>query len=346
MTRALVALLLLLVPWTLSAAVASLRSLEGDVTVLRGGQWIPSDRLADGFLLEPFDTVSTGGNGKADIRLASSTGLDGVIHLDPETTLYVDISPWKKEQTVGVELLVGAVSVFVSSANGASQVEVRTDTGTFGGIGPQFRVVLVPSGDVLVATQAGQTTCRVGGRVVSSDPSSLVEALLLERSVRTIPVNVSTSAAAVQSWALQRNKQFRDHSDGEFKALVSRYLRQAGLFQRAWARVNASGGDDLRTKQVATANLRRVAFPLERSLPRVSSLKRLLTEGVLAPDVELLRNYNAKSFFADDADDALALAARLGEARALYRDLADRNGGDFPSASDGSAVTWDSPFFN
>jgi hypothetical protein len=78
----------------------------------------------------------------------------------------------------------------------------------------------------------------------------------------------------------------------------------------------------------------------------VASLKRLLTEGVLSPEAELLRNYTAKSFFADDADDAVTLAARLGEARSLYRAVADRNGGDFPAASDGSAVTWNSPFFN
>jgi hypothetical protein len=346
MVRLLV-LALLSFPCSLSvAAVASLASLEGEVSVLRAGVLIPSEKLADGFPLEAFDTISTGNSGRADIRFVPSTGLDGVVRLDPQTALYLDVTPWKQEQTAGIELLAGSVEVLLSAVIGASLVEVRTEVGTFGGSGPRFRVVDTPEGDVLALSEAGPLICRVGGRIMTSDPGAMLEVLTLDRSVRTISVNVSTLDSAVGAWLSGRKQGFRDQVETYFRILATRYQNQGGRFQRAWERIKEDAKADPGGNQAAIANLRRSAFPLERSIFRIESLRELLDEGVLSPAVELTRGYTAKDFFDQAARDSRVFSTRLGQARLLYRVLADHNGGDFPRASEGSAVTWGSDFFN
>ncbi len=346
MVRLSIVSLLLFFPWFLSAAsVGSLVSLEGEVSVLRGGVVIPSEKLSDGYLLEDFDTITTGASGRADIVSAPSTGVESRVHMESGTSLYLDVSPWKREQPFGVELLAGAVAVIVSSTIGVSAVEVRTEMGTFLGAGPRFRVYDSPQGDVLVLSEAGKVLCRAGERSVSADPGAMVEVLAPGRKVRTIPVNPSTLDSAATSWSSQRNQVFREQAEGYLKSLGSRYLWQGGLFQRAWGRIESVKDDPVQSQR-AVANLRRAAAPLERSVVRMAALRNLFDEGLLASTAELARGYSAKDFFGQVAQDAPSFAVRLGQARALYRNVADRNGGDFPVASDGSLVTWDSDFFH
>ncbi len=130
MARVLILFFLLVSPWIVFATpVASLVSLEGDVSVVRAGVLIPSEKVSDGFPVEAFDTVSTGNSGRAEIQFKAETGLVGSVRLDSATSLYVELSPWKSEQTAGLELLAGSVSVFLSSVLGSSSVEVRTEAG-------------------------------------------------------------------------------------------------------------------------------------------------------------------------------------------------------------------------
>jgi hypothetical protein len=347
MGRILLSLLLSLVPWVLSAApVAALASLEGEVSVLRGGVLIPSEKVGEAFLLEAFDTVTTGATGRADIRLASATGLTGLVRLDPETSLYLDLTSLRNEQTAGVELLTGAVTVSLSGLVGASAVEVRTEVGTFGGAGPSFRVVLDPAGDVLVTASAGKVLCRVDNRTVSIEPGSVAEALTLDRVVRTYPVNASTLDSYEASWVRQRRQIFRDQAPVFFRVLASRYQLQGGLFLRAWDRNSREVGDNALGAPGAVANLRRASFPLERSMFRVQALRKLLDEGVLDPSLEVNRGYTAKDFFRQAGQEREPWSNRLGEARALYRVQADRHGGEFPKATEVQEITSDSAFFH
>lgn len=344
-----VVVLLLLGVWPsvlFSAPVAALASLEGEVTVLRSGVLIPSEKIAEGFSLDAFDTVSTGTTGRADIRFPASTGIAGNLRLDPNTSLYLDLTSLKKVQTIGVELLAGAVTVRSSAVTGASVVEVRTDWGVFSGPGPNFRVVTSAAGDVLVTSAAGRVQCRIPSRSVFIEPGSIVQVLALEKSVQTLPVNVSTLEAYEGTWARQRSQTFRDQSAVYFRSLASRYQLQVGLFQRAWDRVQRESKDDDKALRAAAANLRRAAFPLERSIFRIRALKGLLDVGGLSPSVELSRGYAAKEFFRQAALDEPLWLARLAEARGMYRTLAERSGGVFPMATEGVEITWDSDFFH
>ena len=344
MVRPLVLLALLLAPWALAASpVATLVSLEGDVTVVRNGQLFASEKVVEGFPVEGFDTVSTGATGKAEVRFVSATGLTGSLRLDPATSLYLDLSSLRDQQTAGVELLTGAVSVRLSALAGASGVEVRTELGTFGGPGRGFRVVVAPAGDVFVSASDGKVPCRVDGRTVFIEPGSAAEVLFLEHSMRTFRVNTSTLASAEASWTAQRRQGFRDRAAAYFKALAGRYQLELGRFQRAWDRTQRD--TDEAGAPGSVANLRRAAFPLERSLYRVAALKQLLDEGVLDPAAELNRGYSAKDFFRQAGQDQDTWG-RLAQARALYRQQADLHGGEFPKASEGLDITYTSAFFH
>ena len=345
MVRFLVLFFWLIFPWSpLSAApVASLNSLEGEVSVVRAGVVISSENLTDGFPLEAFDTVSTGNSGKADLRFSPSTGLDGVVRLDSETSLYLDITPGKREQTAGIELLTGAVSIRLSTVTG-SWVEVRSEVGSFSGQGPRFRVVGTPGGDVLVLAEAGKVTCRVTDRIVSADSGSMVEAFSLYHSLRTQPLNVSTLESTEAAWVAQRRQAFRAQSDQYFRVLGARYQIQGGLFQRAWDRVQRQSKDGS-VSPSATANLRRAAFGLERSLFRIKALAGLVDEGVLSGSIELNRGYTAHEFFLQAARDFPDFSAKVAQARSIYRVLTEASG-EFPRASEGLAITWDSDYFN
>jgi len=345
MARPLVLFALLLAPWAVAASpVATLVLLEGDVTVVRNGQVFASEKVVEGFPIEGFDTVSTGATGKAEVRFVSATGLTGTLRLDPATSLYLDLSSLKDQQTAGVELLAGSVTVRLTALAGGSGAEVRTELGTFGGAARVFRVVVAPAGDVLVSAAAGKVACRVEGRTVFIEPGSVAEALALDRSVRTFRVNASTVASAEASWSAQRRQEFRDRAAVYFKALAGRYQLEASRFQRAWERTqretNEAGAPG------AVANLRRAAFPLERSLFRVAALKQLLDEGVLDPAVELNRGYTARDFFRQAGQDQASWSGRLAQARALYRQQADQHGGEFPKASEGLDISYGSAFFH
>jgi hypothetical protein len=347
MTRTLVALLSsLLAAGGLSAVpVASLASLEGEVTVLRSGVLVPSEKLSDGFALEAFDTVATGAIGRADVRFAPGIGVAGSLRLDPGTSLYLEASPAKKEQSIGVELLAGSVSVRVSATVGASQVEVRTGAGTFFGPGPSFRVASTPAGDLLVTSGAGRVVCQLSPRTVFIEPGSVVQVFSLDDTLQTLPMNVSTLDAFEATWVLQRRQAFKDQATSVFRRLAAQYQREGALFQRAWDRYQREAKDDAKGVRAATVNLRTVSAPLERSIYQIRALRALYDEGGLTPSVELSRGYAAKDFFRQSTVEDSVWSTRLGEARGLYKQLADKLG-SFPPASEGLAVTWATDYFH
>jgi len=324
--------------------VGSLASLEGEVSVLRTGVVIPSEKIADGFALEPYDTVVTGSTGRAEVRLAGAFGVAGALRLDPSTALYLDLSAQKKEQVVGVELLSGAVSVRLTAVTGASAVEVRTDAGFFVGAAPAFRVITLASGDVLATTANGKVSCVGPGRTVFIEPGTVVQVQGNDLGVQTVPVNVSTLDAYETSWVRQRTQLWKDQAAVAFRTQATRYQGQLGQFQRAWERYQREG-NDATAGRAALAQLRRAAFPLERSFPRVRALKTLLDAGLLPATLELTRGYVVKDFFRQAQVDDGLWGPRLAEARGAYKALADR-WGSFPSLGTTDAITGDTDYFH
>ncbi len=335
-------LLVLPAAWGTCASVAVLASLEGDVSVSRGGTLIPSDNIAEGFALEDFDTVTTGRTGRADIRFAASTGIGGTVKLDADTALYLDATPLQHEQTIGVELLTGAVTVQIASALGRSAVEVRTDGGTFSQTGPGFRTLMAASGEALVWTRSGKVVCRVGDRAVTAEPGTVVEAAA---DVRTVPVNAATLDAYETSWLADKKQALRDGAVPLFRVAGTQYQQQVGRFQRAWDRSQREAGGPPRAVEAAAVDLRRSAGPLERSIPRLRALRRLYDEGLIAPTFELSRGYTAKDFFKAWDQESADWTSKLAQARGQYKTVVEANGGRFPTSSDLPDITYSSAYF-
>lgn len=331
-----------LVSAALSAAPASLSSLSGEVTVARSGALIASEKIAEGFGLEPFDTVSTGATGTADLRLAA--GVTGTLRLEPNTSVYVEFLPLAPEQVVGVTLVSGSLTVSVTSATGESQLEVWTEAGTVQAAVSGFRLVGTPEGDLLVSGRSGVVVCRFGSRVWYVDPTSALEVLARDQGFSTLPVTPATLGSFETSWVKQRQQAFRDQLARVFRTTAAAYQRQLGYFQRAWDRYQRES-DDPRGLLAAAAQLRRAALPLERNLATVVLLRRGFQEGILSPTLEVSRGYPAREFFRQSALDEVPWWARLVEVRGIYRTAAERNGGTFPRVTDGSGITWDSPYF-
>jgi hypothetical protein len=326
-----------------TSAPAMLTALEGAVSVVRSGTLIPSDRIDEGFPLEDFDTILTGHTGHAEVRVSAATGVAATVRLDNDTSLYLDVSVLKTEQTAGVELLAGGVTVQVASVQGRSVVEVRTDTGAFSQAGPGFRVVMAPSGETLVTARAGSVSCRVGNRVVTAEPGTVVEA---SAGVKTIPVNVSTLDAYESGWLSNKKQFLRDQSSLLFRLIGTRYQLQVSQFQRAWDRNQREAAGPPRAILAATADLRRSAYPLERSMPRVQALRKLFDEGLIAPGFELSRGYTAKDFFKAWDQESADWNDRLTQARAFYKSVVESSGGQFPGTSDIPAITYTSDYFH
>lgn len=321
-----------------------LSSLAGEVFIWRAGVLIPSEKIREGFLVEPFDTVSTGVSGRADIRLSGVSGLTAVVHLDPKTSVYLDFSSTPEPRPFVVTFFSGGVSASVSAASGAALVEVRTDSGVFSGGVPGFRVFGTDEGDLLVTSRSGTAACRIDRKTIWADPGTAVEVLARNQGVHALPVNTSTLAVFEATWAVQRKQVFRDQGAAAFRAVAARYQRQLSTFQRAWDRYQRESADGP-DSSAAAAELRRVALPLERSLPALRSLRTQYDEGLMSPTLELSRGYLFRDFLRQVALDEGLWVPRLQQARGLYRAVAERNGGIFPAMAEGLAVTWDSDFF-
>lgn len=335
---------MLLIPWSLSAApAASLSSLEGEVRLVRAGTLIPSEKLTEGFVVEPFDTVITGVTGRTDIRFAPATGLSGTLRLDPETTLYLEFSPRLEDQTVGVEVLAGAVSTRIAATTGSSALEIRTDRGTFSGGGPGFRVCTTSLGDTLVTVTSGKVQCRVSNRTVFIEPGTAVESGNGDLGLRTLSASGSTLDSFEQAWVLQRDRVIRDQTAVLFRETSRRYQLQVAALQRAWDRRQRESQDS--SADTATSHLRSAAGLVERTLFQVRTFRKFIDDGVLSSALELSRGYSARDFLRQVAQDETVWVPRLQVARGWYRDLADRNGGVFPRSSAGADVRFDSPFF-
>lgn len=347
MVRVLSTVLFLAVTWgALAGPSVVLAGLEGEVSVLRSGILIPSEKVGEGFALEPFDTLSTGTLGRAEVRVPSALGISAALRVDPSSSLYVEFSPALIEQTVGVELLAGAVGVRVSSVTGSSAIEVRTAVATFSGQGPVFRVAQAPSGDLLMMPSSGKVLARLSDRTLFLEPGLVLQTLTLDGSVQTLPVNAMTLESFEVAWSRQRGQTFRDQTAVYFRALATRYQSAAGLFVRAWDRYNRESAGEPKAIQAATTNLRRAAGPLERVLVQIRALKGRFDEGGLPPSLELTRGYSARDFFRQSTAEETSFITRLGQARGFYKALADRNGGRFPASTDGAPITWTSDFFH
>jgi len=328
----------------LSAAPAQLTGLEGEVSVVRSGVLIPSEKVGEGLVLEPFDRVVTGATGRAEIRLSADLGLAGAVRLERLTTVTLDFAADGSRAVVDLALVTGRLAVALN-AQSRAVVQIRTENLLVTGAVPGFRVLSTDEGDLLVTSSAAPVQCRVSDRVLRADGTAAVELLARDGGLHSLPVTADTLGAFEAAWAAQRRQVFRDQPAESFRIFAARYQRLLGAFGRAWDRYQRESRDEPRGQLASAAQLRRTALPLDRVLAPVRELRRLAAEGLIPASLELSRGYPAREFFRQADVDEAQLWPRLAAAGGLYRAAAVANGGRFPEAADGSAVTVNSPYF-
>ncbi|NNM66483.1 MAG: FecR domain-containing protein [Spirochaetales bacterium] len=360
-----------LVGVTLAGAdpVATITYLDGDVSLIRDGQTIPSYAIQEGFGIEDYDTITTGDQSHVEISFNPATGIAGTLKMGSGSTIWIELSALLQQQTAGINLLVGSLQVKVDKMFGKAGFQVRTDAAVMGVRGTQFHVDSSPQGDFLVATLEGRVECSSNGRTLFAVPGSVVEVLPEEQLFHSVPVDVATVDSFEKSWYKQRVAALKANAPQAFVEFARRYQQEMSQLSRAEERIKNDAGSvlSLWKKQDATGNLsagpdlliekntvigpllqaKTPMFFLERLNYRLKEMKSYLKEGALSATVELSSGYTAKDFFRQWDQDQASLLAWMSDYRYDMKLFAERNNGSFPTDfTSQPEFTRSSDFFN
>ncbi|OHD10760.1 MAG: hypothetical protein A2Z96_06025 [Spirochaetes bacterium GWB1_48_6] len=352
---------------SLGAASGSITFLDGDVTIQRNGKTIPSSQIDIGTEVENFDLISTGRSSSVEIELNARTGINGSINLAANSAFHLELSDMKANQTAGVELMAGNVSLKVSKMLGGSGLEVRTGSAVMGVRGTAFRVIISAGGDLLVTTSEGKVQCSSdGGPVVFSQPGTVVENLG-EEKMQSKTMSVASLAGFERDWQSGRMEALRSNAPRAIKNFATRYEQLYAQFNRAYDRMTtealptitkwtrestnntmASRVDVLKEKKLVITHLmamKRASYILERVYYRLAELNEYVENGSVTG--ELRRGYTYKDFYKQFNVDRLNLQNKLGFTRFIMKLYALRNEGSVPTDTGGdSALDNVEDFFN
>ncbi len=342
---------------------------QGGVEVTRDGD-ILEDAVDFGFPVENFDTYSCGKNGLIEIEVFPESGIDGTVTVRPNSTFYFDLSPAKKQQRGGIELLAGSVALSVKKLVGNSSLEVRTDSATMGVRGTDFEVSTSVQGDVLVTCSTGKVECSDGsGKTLFALPGQVVEKQAGD-IFRNIPVAVSNLSEYRTNWHADKIEAFKSNALNAIKYYALRYQEYREKFSDAyrllldqrevvekWIEedkqgVTGSTIEVMREKKNLIGplmRLRGVLFIFERLYFRVQELADYHGEGYGRGMISA--GFSTGDFFNMVKDDKSILAARMADIRYVMKLYAERNNGSLPAGGlsdslDGSIFEDDEDFFD
>lgn len=229
-------LIIVLSGFLLAAGVASAIDPVGHVVYLTGEpQAIRGARplwlgVGLGLPVRSYDFFHTGGNELIEIETTGETGVQAMIRVQPDTTLYLDLYATVREQRI--RLLRGAVSVFMGE--GESRLVVAAGPLRVESAGADFAATIAPGGAVLVTASRGVARVNDGtGRILFADAERAVE-LQPGGVFRTVPVLPYRDDRFRSVWRSQAEAEIAFDRDSVYRRHVDAYEAVAPRFAEAY----------------------------------------------------------------------------------------------------------------
>ena len=327
----------------LAGNVGEISYLMDRATISRDGKtWAASF----GSGVENYDTIRTDARGLAEIGVLPETGVDGLVRVQPKTTLYLDVSTLRGGSKARVELLSGSVSATVKKLAGRSDFTIRSQGVAMGVRGTSFSVTASASGDLLTTCSDGEVLCTdENGARLTAKPGTAVEKTA-EGLYRSIPVRVSDLESFRRNWNAEKIEALKSNAGPAIRDYARRYQDLKTGFDEAyrdllarreildkWYREDARNGTGTRIETMreksalmpALMKIRGTLFLFERVYYRLLELRDYHGQGYGAGFVG--EGVDADLFFRRLETESRDLENRMETIRYVLKLYAKRNDG-------------------
>jgi hypothetical protein len=212
-------------------AVGEISYMVADATITRAGKTFKADF---GTIVENYDSITTAGKGLVEVTLFPESGINGTIKVQPNSTLYIEMSALQDGKKGSVELLSGSVSTTIKKLAPKSKFEVRSQGSVMGVRGTRFDVVASAAGDILVTCAEGRVSCEDdSGNSLFAEPGTVVERTA-EGIFHDIPVRLSDLETFSQKWNTEKIDVFKVNANKAIADYARRYLDLKSKFDQAY----------------------------------------------------------------------------------------------------------------
>jgi hypothetical protein len=324
--------------------VGEITYMVAGATITRAGKNIKADF---GTVVENYDSITTTGKGLVEITLSPASGINGTIKVQPNSTLYIEMSSLQGSGKKGsVELLSGSLSTAVKKLSPQSKFEVRSQGAVMGVRGTQFDVVASAAGDVLVTCSEGRVSCEDDeGNSLFAEPGTVVERTA-EGIFHDIPVRLSDLGKFQQTWNTEKIDAFKANANKAIADYAERYIELKTRFDQAyrtllsqktildkWYREDARNqiGSTIEIMREKSAivrplmNIKKVTFLFEPVYYRLLELEDLHKQGHGKGSIG--NNMTSDQFFRRLSNESVELKERMANIRYILKLYAKRNEG-------------------
>jgi hypothetical protein len=321
--------------------VGEISYMVASATITRAGKTIKADF---GTVVENYDSITTTGKGLVEVTLFPESGINGTIKVQPNSTLYIEMSSLQGAKKSSVELLSGSVSTSIKKLSPQSKFQVRSQGSVMGVRGTQFDVAAAAAGDILVTCSEGRVSCEnEEGGSLFAEPGTAVE-ITAEGLFHDIPVRTSDLEKFKQNWNTEKLDVFKTNANRAISDYARRYIDMKIRFDQAyrsllsqksvldkWYREDARGQtgstmDVMKEKTALAApllNIRKAAFLFEPVYYRLLELAELHKQGYGKGSIG--NNMTSEQFFRRLANESVELRERMANIRYIQKLYAKRN---------------------
>jgi hypothetical protein len=322
--------------------VGEISYMVSGATITRAGKTFKADF---GAVVENYDSITTTGKGLVEVTMFPASGINGTIKVQPNSTLYIEISALQGGKKGTVELLSGSVSTTVKKLSPQSKFEVRSQGSVMGVRGTQFDVSGSAAGDILVTCSEGRVSCEDdSGNSLFAEPGTVVERTA-EGIFRDIPVRVSDIDKFRQNWDTEKIGAFKANANRAISDYAKRYIDLKTQFDQAyrlllgqksvldkWYREDARNqvGSTMETMKEKSAlaapllNIKKVIFLFEPVYYRLLELSDLHRQGYGKGSIGNT-NTTTDAFFRRLSNESVELKERMANIRYILKLYAKRN---------------------
>lgn len=342
-------------------ALGVISYLEGDINVLRDGEYLNRRAIDIGLEIAEFDTVETGSDGYIEIEMdAPSAG--STVKVRPDTSFYFEGTPRESSRFVTTfQLLRGSLGLKVGKLASNENYRVQTDTAVMAVRGTEFNVDMATDRSVLISVPEGRVESKTGtttvtaepGTVATLDTSSSLEALAVEAKdielyreywkelrLEALKINAGLS---IQQYARQWNRQLP-----RLEAAMAELSSHKRIFEK-WSNIAAgntpvpSRGEAIRDKRTLSRGMLelRASLPIaERTFETLVGLEDAVHREFVQGEFPVGSHQSAASFYRSFQSDKRKMNRMLSTARRMVRiyRIISRVSGDIGETSGGPDI--------